>query len=430
MRTKKRAMMAGMLTVGLFAIGGIVMSVKHPEVYADDGSAVTNTVESVADSYKDVTDSDKISLEKTDFDELGESHTLAMNSEEQEVIEEVEVIVVQTGIKLDTTEFKTEYVRNEDVDTSKIKVIAEFSDGTEKVLTTEEYSITQVSTEACGNKSISITNGEFSKEIEIKVWYTTDDIEDYTMYSSTNLNLREGPGTEFNAIGGLKLNDEVKVIERADNGWVKVVHSDKEYFCSEKYLMKEKKVIETPAVSSNYDSSIMHFDGNIPQDRKNKALSLYSKIPQNVLNAVKNDGYTIWVSSSSQYTDGHCGTFYPKGYDYGICNGKIAIYAKSVWAVDIAVIHETGHWMDNYLGRKEGWGYTGYYRYQGVTSDPAWVEIYNAEVGASGYPSWANYCPEEYFAESVWKALASPSWCKKTLPRTYEYVMNCVNRVQ
>lgn len=287
-----------------------------------------------------------------------------------------------------------------------------------KYLLVSSFTVTLMSLKFMCNE-VSLADTNLKEEVEA--------LCDEIMYSSTNLNLRSGPGTEYNKIGLLRFNDEVKILNRFPNGWVKVLFNGKEYYCSEKYLMAEKHI--SLLEQFNQEESMMYFDGNISKDRKEKAISLYNKIPQNVLNAVKEDGYTIWVTSNPYYTDGHCGTYYIYGYDWGDKTNKICIYAKSVWAVDIAVIHETGHWMDNYLGRKEGWGATSHYGYLGVSSDPVWKEIYKSEVGASGYPSWANYCSEEYFAESVWKALANPSWCQKTLPRTYEYIMDCINRV-
>ena len=263
------------------------------------------------------------------------------------------------------------------------------------------------------------------KVIENEPTYLFTDIEDKKQYANTSVNLRLGPGEEFDSAHQVKLNTELLVTHEIDNGWSVVNYEGINYYCSTKLLQNEKVYVAPPY---NESTGAMKFDGNVSQACRNKAISLYNKIPSNMINAIKADGYTIIVSTNSYYTDGHCGTYYPKGWDWGARTNKICVYAKSVNAVNISVIHECGHWLDDYLGTKEGWGRTGYYGYTGVTSDPTWVAIYNEEVGRSGYPSWANYCPEEYFAESVWKALANPSWCKKTLPKTYEYVMNCVNR--
>lgn len=262
--------------------------------------------------------------------------------------------------------------------------------------------------------------------IEDNPKYLYTNVGNKKQFVNTSTTLRLGPGENFGEAHQVKLNTELVVTHEVDNGWSEVVYNDKQYYCLTKQLQNDKVYVAPP-----YDevTGVMKFDGNVSKSCRDKAISLYRKIPSNMIEAIRNNGYTIIVSSRSYWTDGHCGTYYPNGYNWGDKTGKIAVYAKSVWAVDIAVIHEAGHWLDDYLGSKEGWGRTGYYGYTGVTSDPTWVSIYNEEVGKSGYPSWANYCPEEYFAESVWKALANPSWCSKTLPKTYDYVMNCINRV-
>ena len=350
---------------------------------------------------------------------------------DEEVTLELDTI---TGIRVDTSTFKQSYTRGENVDVSSLIVKRQFSNGTEIPLDIDEYTISAIDTSTCGIKVINVTSGNFSKTVEIEVIFNVNDVEDYKMYSSTSLNLRKGPGTEFEVLGSISLNDEVLVIAEADNGWVKVLFNNNEYYCSKSYLMNEPKVIEVTqlvnnSTSYNESTSIMTFDGNISKECRDKAIALYNKIPSNIIDTMRSDGVEMIVTTDSSYTNGNCGRYYPIQW-YGSEGYEVCIYAKSVWAVDIAVIHETGHWIDDYLGRKEGWGATGYYGYNGVSSDETWIEIYNAEVVTSGYPSWSNRNAEEYFAESVWKALAEPGWCSKTIPRTYEYIMNCINRVE
>jgi hypothetical protein len=302
-------------------------------------------------------------------------------------------------------------------------------DNDDKILINKEcYEFSEIDTSSYGKKILTIKFNSFVKKIDITITYRLEDVEDYQMYSSTNLNLREGPGIEFDIIDGLKLNDKVLVTHKIDNEWVKIIYKDKEYFCSENYLMEEKKNIILE--SFDLENSLIVFNGNISDDKKEKCISMYKKIPKNIINAIRNDGYVMWVSDNPYYTEGHCGTFYFKKYIGDIDKyNKICTYAKSIEAIDIAFLHEVGHWVDNYLGHKENWFFTSHYIYIGVTSDPIWIDIYNEEVGKSGYPSWANNCPEEYFAESFWKVLTEPSWVQKTLPKTYDYMINCINRI-
>ena len=339
---------------------------------------------------------------------------------EENILKEVEE-VKESGISINLENVKTNYKKGENLDLSNLKVFLNFDDGTSKSI--NDFLVKGNDLSTYGEKKILVKYKEFEKSFNITVSYNLEDVEDYIMYSTTSLNLRIGPGVEFEKEISIPINTEVLVLRIVDNGWYNIKYKDKEYFCSSKYLSKEK----TNTFLDNFDfnSSIMVIEGNISNDCLNKAIELYTKIPQNVINAMNNNGYKIMLSTNSNYTQGHAGMYWPiemNHYKYA------AIYATSVKKVNMAVIHECGHFIDNYLGRNENWGYSPNYWYKAVTSDPTWVQIYNEEVVASGFPSWANNCPEEYFAECVWKVLTIPFWCQKTIPKSYEYVLNCINR--
>ena len=184
------------------------------------------------------------------------------------------------------------------------------------------------------------------------------------------------------------------------------------------------------SIAGSDDMTGMIFEGEMNQACKNKAIELYRKVPQNVKDALVNSGYYIIVSTNPEYTQGHAGMYW---YTYPIFNaynnGYIGVYATSVSKTNMAVNHEIGHFIDNYVGVRDGYDATPTLKFLSVSSCVEWKEIYEAEVSASGYPSWTNYCQEEYFAETVWKALAEPEWCSKTLPRSYKFVVDIINDV-
>lgn len=65
-----------------------------------------------------------------------------------------------------------------------------------------------------------------------------------TMYSSTSLNVRKGPSTDFEKIGALKRGEEVTVTGRADTDWYEIQYGQDSAFVSNEYLQNEKPADE------------------------------------------------------------------------------------------------------------------------------------------------------------------------------------------
>lgn len=335
------------------------------------------------------------------------------------------VIIIACMFAASKTEIDTRYL----IDDANIDVIVD---------TNKEISLVSYHTEDKEEEENNLEEEENNLEeeyildnsciivVEDEPTYLFKELGDKKKYTNNSVNLRYGPGDEHGIACKVGLNTELVVTHEIDNGWSLVKYKDQELYCSTKLLQDEKVYVEPPVPPFNEANEVMTFQGNVSNACKNKAISLYNLIPSNVRNAYRNWGYKIVVTTSPNLTDGHCGTYYPLEMN---SHRVSAVYAKSVGAVNIAVLHETGHFVDNYLGKKEGWGMSPNYGFQAITSDPAWVQIYNAEVGKSGFPSYVTWCPEEFFAECFWKALASPSWMKSHLPQAYNYIMNCIPRV-
>ena len=69
--------------------------------------------------------------------------------------------------------------------------------------------------------------------------------EPVLLYSGVVLNVRKGPGTDFEALGRLNVNDEVSVIgESKSTAWKKVNFTGVEAYVNGDYLVAEKIVIE------------------------------------------------------------------------------------------------------------------------------------------------------------------------------------------
>lgn len=109
-------------------------------------------------------------------------------------------------------------------------------------------------------KDTSDTNidSDNAEEQEANLVYTGD-VEscDITKYSTAWLNIRKGPGTEWDKVGAFNVNDEVKVTGACDNGWSRVDYKGEEAYVSSKYLSDKKIEVPKPAdiTSGNYSDT-------------------------------------------------------------------------------------------------------------------------------------------------------------------------------
>ena len=59
------------------------------------------------------------------------------------------------------------------------------------------------------------------------------------VYSTENINVRSGPGTNYSILGSLSANKSVPLIEERSDGWSKILFNGEEAFCTSSYLEKE-----------------------------------------------------------------------------------------------------------------------------------------------------------------------------------------------
>ena len=67
-----------------------------------------------------------------------------------------------------------------------------------------------------------------------------------TVYSTADVNVRKGPGTNYDVVKTLSKGDSVTRIGVGDNGWSKISLNGKEYFIKSNYLSTTKPKVETP----------------------------------------------------------------------------------------------------------------------------------------------------------------------------------------
>lgn len=91
-----------------------------------------------------------------------------------------------------------------------------------------------------------IEEPDVPEETEPTVPKITFDVVDEIVYATSPVNVRTGPGTEFDRIGQLNMSDSVKRIGVGSNGWSKVIYNNTEAYISSNYLTLNKPVIEEP----------------------------------------------------------------------------------------------------------------------------------------------------------------------------------------
>ena len=91
-----------------------------------------------------------------------------------------------------------------------------------------------------------IEEPDVPEETEPTVPKITFDAVDEIVYAISPVNVRTGPGTEFDRIGQLNTSDSVKRIGVGSNGWSRVIYNNTEAYISSNYLTLNKPVIESP----------------------------------------------------------------------------------------------------------------------------------------------------------------------------------------
>lgn len=72
--------------------------------------------------------------------------------------------------------------------------------------------------------------------------------------ATSSVNVRSGPGTEYNRLGSAYSNNEYEVLEILDNGWTKLLYSDQEAYINSEYVDYKLRTTDQGSVSYNTPS--------------------------------------------------------------------------------------------------------------------------------------------------------------------------------
>lgn len=234
----------------------------------------------------------------------------------------------------------------------------------------------------------------------------------------SSLNVRTGPGTEYEKLMAAPYGFRVIVTGQSENGWYKISCSDTEAYVCGKYL-SAGPVADT---SANIYGAVI--DPGVKSEFVNTFIRYWDKVPGNVKDfLVSNNAYTYLMPDGTM-TDGNAGMTYlhqdsTPAYIMATKNSKVIL----------AAIHESGHQVDTLLGKQYGTNAAGY-RSSFMSCNADFQAIYAEEAGNSGYGYWGTSSSIEYFAESWRFYFEDPARVEKNTPGTYEYITGLLSLIQ
>ena len=110
------------------------------------------------------------------------------------------------------------------------------------------------------------TSTEENSEAVVEPEFTVTEVT-ATKYATQSVNVRSGPSTDYDKIGGLTTNQEVQVTGQASTGWYRIEYNGGEAYVSDKYLADEK--VEKPAASETPSNGGGSSGGQASSGQKN-----------------------------------------------------------------------------------------------------------------------------------------------------------------
>lgn len=239
-----------------------------------------------------------------------------------------------------------------------------------------------------------------------------EEVVDEVFYSSTSLNIRGEPRVESSTVGSFGKGEKVHVISTVKgSSWVKVDKKGKIGYCNSNYLTKDEPNISMLSETGYVDDSPIVVTGSVPESVLNAVKSNWATIQGNVRQAIKNNGWTIEVTSND----------YASPYGYSV-NGILAltVYNNKVSYIGIrkgsasATIHEVGHIVDSIHG----------YPSSGEEFTNIWGSEKDSFASAFSTHSSNYNSTGEYFAEAFWRYVTSSESLKNNCPSTFVFISN------
>lgn len=216
------------------------------------------------------------------------------------------LIAMLTGCLTACGESKTEVNTNpaveeninvSDSDTdNKVDESAEVPESIEEIGTADTAEVSteaEVSEGADTNQedAIPTDNTETDDSVSSEPDFTVVDMS-MTMYANQSVNVRSGPSTDYDKLGGLSANDEVKITGQADTGWYRIEYKGGEAYVSDSYLVSEKVEVKQPTETPSNG-------GN--NGEQSSGGNWYDSYPKNQW--IDMNDYFIYINTTGVYVD-------------------------------------------------------------------------------------------------------------------------------
>lgn len=110
-----------------------------------------------------------------------------------------------------------------------------------------------------------------TEEIEIPEYIVTE--MSATKYAKSSVNVRSGPSSEYDRVGGLSTNQQVTVTGQADTGWYRIDFNGTEAFVSNSYLVDEKVAVNTTTNTATTNNTTNNTNMNTTQSTTDTSVS-------------------------------------------------------------------------------------------------------------------------------------------------------------
>ncbi len=151
--------------------------------------------------------------------------------------------------------------------------------GTEAVVVTETEEETELPEETEVTEETETTETEIPEETETPAFAVTE--LSATKYATQTVNVRKGPGSDYEKLGSLTAGQKVTVTGQADTGWFRIDYNGEEGYVSDKYLSDQK--VSTPAKGAGSNGSAV--SGNNSGNTGNTGAAGSAGNAENVNNA-------------------------------------------------------------------------------------------------------------------------------------------------
>ena len=161
--------------------------------------------------------------------------------------EEMAVIETENSGEMAAEEVSEDGTKEETGDLAKADAEEGSAGGTKEAATEaepaaeEEEAAPEPTSEATPEPTPEVTPEPTPEPVEVTAFDAPQ-----VRYATSSLNIRKGPGTEYEVIGRLALAEEIQATGQAENGWYQLMVGEEPGYVSGDYISEEPVVIPTP----------------------------------------------------------------------------------------------------------------------------------------------------------------------------------------